>query len=180
MAAPVCIFRRLVPRHSPRAFGIACSTRPTPMKVIEDKVTVYPPHAICKADIPIILSAVPSEWTAGIQTVRLCAAQKENPHFVAALHSSNGSLTVKSRGVSKERTLRAVLTELAAHALGVTFLSGRRLQKRDQSRVERVVTPLMGEILPQLSRNENAEQTGCTESRDDAAVAYWMSLARDW
>jgi hypothetical protein len=135
-------------------FGIACYTRSTPMKVIEDKVTVYPPHAICKADIPVILSAVPSEWTAGISTVRLCSSQKENPHFIAALHSSNGSLTVKSRGVSKERTLRAVLTELAAHALGLTFLNGRRLQKRDQSRVERLVTPLVGEILPQLSQKK--------------------------
>ena len=25
------------------------------MKVIEDKVTVYPPHSLCKADIPVIL-----------------------------------------------------------------------------------------------------------------------------
>ena len=37
------------------------------MKVIEDKVTVYPAHAICKADVPVILSALPAEWTAGIQ-----------------------------------------------------------------------------------------------------------------
>ena len=124
------------------------------MKVIEEKVALYPPHAICKADIPIILSAVPSEWTTGLTSVRLCASHKENPHFVAALHSSNGSLTVKSRGVSKERTVQAVLTELAAHALGVTFLRGRRLQKRDQSRVNRLVVPLIGEILPQLSQKK--------------------------
>jgi hypothetical protein len=145
---------RSVTRNRSALPGIACSARSTPMKVIEDKVTVYPPHAICKADIPIILSAVPSEWTTGLSSVRLCSAQKENPHFVAALHSSNRSLTVKSRGVSKERTLRAVLTELAAHALGVTFLGGRRLQRRDQSRIERLVRPLVGEILPQLSKKK--------------------------
>jgi hypothetical protein len=30
-----------------------------PMKVIEDKVTVYPPHSICKADIPLIEQILP-------------------------------------------------------------------------------------------------------------------------
>ena len=59
---------------------------PLPMKVIEDKVTVYPPHAICKADVPVIFSALPSAWTAGIQTVRLCSAQKENPTVIAFFH----------------------------------------------------------------------------------------------
>ena len=124
------------------------------MKVVEENVTIYPPHAICKADIPVIFSGLPAEWTAGINTVRLSASQDENPHIIAALLPSRGSFTVKSRGINKVRTLRAILTELAAHALGVTFLSGHRLQKRDQSRVHRVVAPLIGELLPQLSQKK--------------------------
>jgi hypothetical protein len=124
------------------------------MKVIEDKVTVYPPHAICKADVPVIFSALPSEWTAGIQTVRLCSAQKENPTVIAFFHRPDGFLLVKSRGFSKERVLRALLTELAGHALGLTFRSYRRLQKRDESRVQRVVAPLVEEVLPQLSQKK--------------------------
>ena len=124
------------------------------MKVIEDKLTVYPPHAICKADIPAIISALPSEWMVGVQTVRLSSAQKENPMVIAFFHPPDGSLLVKSRGISKERTLRALLTELAARALGVTFLGSHRLQKRDRSRVERLITPLVEELLPQLSRKK--------------------------
>jgi hypothetical protein len=124
------------------------------MKIVEDKVTVYPPHAICKADIPVIFSALPAEWTAGIQTVRLCAAQKENPTVIAFFHPRDGSLLIKSRGFSKERVLRALLTELAGHALGLTFRSYRRLQKRDESRVQRVTAPLAEEILPQLSQKK--------------------------
>jgi hypothetical protein len=124
------------------------------MKVIEDNVTVYPPHAICKADIPVIFSSVPPEWTTGVQTVRLCAAHKENPTVIAFFHPSDGSLLVKSRGLSKERVLRALLTELAGHALGLTFRSYRRLQKRDESRVKRVIAPLVEEILPQLSKKK--------------------------
>jgi hypothetical protein len=124
------------------------------MKLIEDKVTVYPPHSICKADVPLIFSALPVEWTAGIHTVRLCSSQKENPTVIALFHPPAGSLIVKSRGFSKERVLRALLTELAGHALGLTFRSYRRLQKRDESRVQRLIAPLVEEILPQLSRKK--------------------------
>jgi hypothetical protein len=124
------------------------------MKVIEDKVTVYPPHAICKADVPVIIAALPSEWTVGIQTVRLSSAQKENPTVIAFFHPPDGSLLVKSRGFTKERVLRAILTELAGHALGLKFRSYRRLQERDRSRVQRVIAPPIEEILPQLSRKK--------------------------
>ena len=134
------------------------------MKVIEDKVTVYPPHAICKADIPIILSALPAEWTAGIRSVRLSSSHGENPTVIAFFFPPDGTLMIKSRGISKEKVLRALLTELAGHALGVAFRTYRRLQKRDESRVERVVAPLVEEILPQLAEksmrwtSRNAEQ----------------------
>lgn len=124
------------------------------MKVIEEKVTIYPPHAICKADVPIIFSALPAEWTEGIKTVRLCSALKENPAVIAFFHPPDGSLMMKSRGFTKEQTLSALLTELAGHALGLDFLSHRRLQKRDESRVHRVITPLIEELLPQLSQKK--------------------------
>ena len=124
------------------------------MKIIEDKVTVYPPHAICKADVPVIFSALPEEWTAGVQTVRLCASQKENPTVIAFFHPPDGSLLVKSRGFSKEQVLRGLLIELAGHALGLTFRSYRRLQKRDEARVQRLIAPLVEGILPQLSQKK--------------------------
>jgi hypothetical protein len=124
------------------------------VKVIEDKVTVYPPHAICKADVPVILSALPPEWTADIRTVRLCSSHGENPSVIAFFHPPDGSLLVKSRGFTKERVLRGVLTELAGHALGLTFRSYRRLQKRDESRVQRLIAPLVEQILPQLSQKK--------------------------
>ena|SRR5688572_5978160 len=124
------------------------------MKVIEDKVTIYPPHSLCKADIPVILSLLPAEWTAGIQTVRLSSSHGENPHIIASFHPADGSLMIKSRGFTKDRVLRALLTELAGHALGVVFRSYRRLQKRDEARIERLVAPLVDEILPQLSRKK--------------------------
>jgi hypothetical protein len=124
------------------------------MKVIEDKVTVHPPHSLCKADIPVILSSLPAEWTAGIQIVRLSSSHGENPTVIAFFHPPDGSLIVKSRGFTKERVLRALLTELAGHAVGVVFRTYRRLQKRDESCIERLVGPLVEEILPQLSRKK--------------------------
>jgi hypothetical protein len=53
------------------------------MKVIEDKIAANPPHAICKVDVPVIVSAVPKEWIEGIKTIRLCSSQNENPAIVA-------------------------------------------------------------------------------------------------
>src|SRR5262245_20860359 len=124
------------------------------MKIIEDKVTVYPPHAICKADIPVILSSLPVEWTAGVRTVRLSSSHGENPTVIAFHHPPDGSLMIKSRGFTKKRVLRALLTELPGHAIGVAFRSYRRLQKRDESRIERLIAPLVEVILPQLSQKK--------------------------
>jgi hypothetical protein len=124
------------------------------MKVFEDKVTVYPPHAIGKANVRVILTSLPPEWTAGIQTVRLSASHGENPTVIAYFHPPAGSLLVKSRGSTKERVLRGILTELAGHALGVVFRSYRRLQQRDESRVQRAIAPLVETILPLLSQRK--------------------------
>ncbi len=122
------------------------------MKIIVDKIDKHPGHALSRADIRLILSAVPQAWTEAIRVVRLCSLHEDNPHVIASFHPSDGSLMIRSRGFSKERVLRALLTELAGHALGVTFLAFRRLQKRDLSRVEQVVAPLVREIMPQFAR----------------------------
>ena len=95
-----------------------------------------------------------TEWTAGIQGVRLSSSHGENPTVIAFFHPPDGSLLIKSRGFTKERVLRALLTELAGHAVGVVFRDYRRLQKRDVSRIERLIAPLVEEILPQLSRKK--------------------------
>jgi len=123
------------------------------VKIIEDKVTVYPPHAICKADVPEIFSSLPAEWAEGIETVRLCAAQK---YTQAKVHYSewDQTLTITSRGLSKEQTLRAILTELAGKAFGVKLARFRKIQERDAARVRRAIAPLVEDILPRLSRKK--------------------------
>jgi hypothetical protein len=122
------------------------------MKVIEDRVTVYPPHAICRADVRAILSAPPPEWVADIETVRLSAAHPY-PH-VAVYNRFDYTLTITSRGHTKEHTLDQIFTELAAHGLGILFRAGHRLPARDVSRVQRVVLPLVEQALPLLSRKK--------------------------
>lgn len=124
------------------------------MKFIEDKVTVYPPHSICKADIPVILSSLPAEWTSGIKTLRLSSSYGENPTVIAFFHPLDRSLLIKSRGFTKERVLHALLTEPAGHAVGVVFRGYRRLQKRHESRLDRLVAPMVEGILPQLSQKK--------------------------
>jgi len=122
------------------------------MKIIEDKVKLYPPHAICREDVPKILSAVPQEWVADIKIVRLSAA---NPHpHVAAYNPFDYTLTIKSRCLTKERTLHRIFTEVAVHGMGITVRWGKKLQARDVSRVENVVAPLVDQVLPLLSQRK--------------------------
>lgn len=122
------------------------------MKIIEDKVTVYPPHAICSADIPVILSAAPAEWTSEIQVVRLSAA---NPHPRIAYYSNfNHTFTIKSRGLTKEWTLLKIYRELAGIALGIQLRRGHNLQARDVSRVEKLAQPYVTQVLPLLSQKK--------------------------
>src|SRR5689334_6098114 len=123
------------------------------MKIIEDKVKVYPPHAICRTDVPRILSAVPPEWVADIRIVRLSAA---NPHpHVAAYSPFDYTLTIKSRGRTRKHTLYCIFTELAVHGMGITLRWGKQLQARDVSRVENVVAPIVDQVLPLLSQRRS-------------------------
>ncbi|MBE0539782.1 MAG: hypothetical protein IH623_00130 [Verrucomicrobia bacterium] len=123
------------------------------MKVIEDKVTLYPPHAICKVDVPVILSSLPPAWTEGIETVRLCSSQQWPLH--RAFYSRfDHTLTICSRGLTKQQTIQATLTELAAHGLGLKFQRWHHLPQREAARVRRVIAPLVEEIVPQLSRKK--------------------------
>ena len=120
------------------------------MRVIEDKVTVDPQHAICKADIALIWSSIPAAWTDGIETVRLCSAQQW-PLRHAFCSDFNHMLTICSRGLTQDRTIQAILTELAARGLGLKFQRSHRLSERDAARVQRIIAPLVEEIVPQLS-----------------------------
>ena len=122
------------------------------MKIIEDKVTVYPPHAIGRADVRAILCAPLSEWVADIETVRLSAA--DSHPIVASYSRFDHTLTIKSRGCTKEHTLHCIYTELETNGLGLRFRPGHQLQARDVSRVERIVAPLVEQVLPLLSRKK--------------------------
>jgi hypothetical protein len=66
--------------------------------------------------------------------------------------SSGDTLTIASRGHTKESALHRVLAELAAHALGFKRRTFQHLQARYQAQVESLVAPLLAELLPQLSR----------------------------
>lgn len=123
------------------------------MKIIEDKVTVYPPHALCKADIPVIFSALLPAWTEGIKKVRLSAAL-DHPRRPAYFSSFEQTLTITSRNYPKRYALYHVLQELAARGLGISYLHGHELQTRDVARLRRITTPLVQEILPQLSQKK--------------------------
>lgn len=41
------------------------------MRIVEDKVTAYPPHSLTKEDGKIILDHLPEEWVMDVDPVRL-------------------------------------------------------------------------------------------------------------
>ena len=128
------------------------------MKIIVDKIAEYPRHAITRADIHLILSSVPSAWTEHIKIVRLSASRSATA--MALYARSVETLTIASRGYTKADTLRFVLAELAAWALGFKQRTFQHLPARYASRVDGLIAPLVREILPQISQkrlitNEN-------------------------
>ena len=120
------------------------------MKIVADKIDDFPKHALTRADVRLILSSVPAAWSEHVKVVRLSASLSATSLALYA-HSSE-TLTIASRGYTKERATHSVLFELAAHALGFKRRTFQRLQSRYQHQVESRITPLMAEILPQLSR----------------------------
>lgn len=122
------------------------------MKIIVDKIDEYPGHAFSRADIRVILSAVPAEWSEHIKAVRLSSSRSATSVALYAHLSSGDALTIASRDHTTESALHCVLAELAAHALGFKHRTFQHLQTRHQAQVESLVAPLMAELLPQLSR----------------------------
>jgi hypothetical protein len=122
------------------------------MKVITDKIDKEPGHAISRADVRLIVSAVPTEWTEQIRVVRLSASLSAIGVALYAHSSSGDVLTISSRGHTKEIVLRCVLSELVTHALGFKTGTFQHLQARHHAQVERLIAPLMAELLPQLSQ----------------------------
>jgi len=120
------------------------------MKILADKIDEYPRHALSRADVRLILTSVPPAWSEHVKVVRLSASR--SAASVALYTHSGETLTIASRGCTKERALYAVLAELAAHALGFKRRTFQHLQSRYQHQVESLVTPLMAELSPQLSR----------------------------
>lgn len=118
------------------------------MKIIVDKIDEYPRHAFNKADVRLILASVPPAWTEHVKVVRLSSSRSATS--VAMFAQSVETLTIATRGHTKARALHWVLVELAAHALGFKHRSFQRLQSRHHAQVERLVAPLMDELLPQL------------------------------
>ncbi len=118
------------------------------VKIIADKIDKHPQHALSCADVCRIFSTVPPAWREGVKTVRLSASRSSAS--IALYSWPTETLTVASRGCSKEQTLHAVLAELAAHTLGFKHRTFQHLQSRYQAQVERLVSPLMDELLPQL------------------------------
>jgi hypothetical protein len=131
------------------------------MKIIMDKIDEDPRHAISKADIRLILSSLPPAWTEQIKVVRLSSSR--SAASVALFAYSVETLTIASRGHTKESTLHSVLVELAAHALGFKHRTFQHLQSRYRAKVESLVVPLMDVLLPQLSHRTESV------SHDDAA-----------
>lgn len=131
------------------------------MKIIVDKIDEYPRHALSKADVRLILSSVPPAWTEHVKVVRLSSSR--SAASVALFAHSVETLTIASRGHTRESTLHRVLVELAAHALGFKHRTFQHLQSRYQAQVESLVAPLMDELLPQLS------QRVASVSHDDVA-----------
>lgn len=39
------------------------------MRIVEDKVTVYPPHPLTKGDVKMILDHLPEEWVRDVDPV---------------------------------------------------------------------------------------------------------------
>ena len=139
------------------------------MKIIVDKIDKYPRHAICQADVRLILSSVPPVWTENVKVVRLSASR--SAASLALYNRPDETLTIASRGYTKEDTLHRVLVELAAHALGFKQRTFQHLQTRYESKVESLVTPLMAELLPQLSQKKRLVSDEATHFETNKAVA---------
>jgi len=117
------------------------------MKIHADKIDDGPRHGLSKGEVRLILAAVPAEWVAGLNEVRLA----NGPGPRAYMFHSEGRLTIYSRGATERQILREVLSALAAPFLNITNVVARSPSGPEQRRLDRFIQPILNQLLTELA-----------------------------
>ena len=120
------------------------------MNIHTDKIESAPPHALLLSDVRRILQAVPPDWIGELTEVRLANSLEYYSPY-AFFSRYDGCLTIYSRRGTKKQALLAVLSALAAPSLGIKTAMGRRFSEADKHRIDRLIQPVVEELLPVLT-----------------------------
>ncbi len=89
-------------------------------------------------------------WVEGLTEARL-SNSLEYCRSYAFVSRYDGCLTIYSRRGTKRDALVAVLSSLAVSSLGIRIGIGRRPSQVDKRRLDRVIEPLVDELLPEIT-----------------------------
>ena len=116
------------------------------MKVHVDKVQGQPPHCLTIRDVKIILAKLPTDWVKGITHVRLANTQGCKAYMM----HSEGRLIIYSRGATKKRVVREILSVLVSPFLNIQNVVARSPQASEEHRIDRCIQPFVEEIMKEL------------------------------
>ena len=122
------------------------------MKIHADKIESPPSHALSVKSVKCILKSIPSEWTEHISEVRIANSLESAPRVFLNLYDN--ILTIHSRGATPKRATEMILSELAAVYHGYTTRHWHRLSASEKVQVQKIIQPLIDELLPVVTPEE--------------------------
>jgi len=128
------------------------------MRIRADKTQPDSPHALSTSVVRRILESVPPEWVEDIRSVRLTNSHAH--HCYAFLSRHEGSLTVFCQKSSCKEAILAVLSELAAHSMGINRNFGVAQSKAESRRILSLVQPYLEQILASIPPQEQQRHFG--------------------
>jgi hypothetical protein len=121
------------------------------MKITIDRIEAHPPHAFSPVELRAFLGALPGELLEGVETVRLSNTTKPpQPPRIANFSRLEARLVVESRGISRERAMRAVIWCLVRNNMVRDGGRGRGPALLPDAEIEALTDGWFESILPQM------------------------------
>jgi len=120
------------------------------MKIIAEKITESPKHALTIKDIKALVEVVPEEWIGQAHVFLLSAQRFENSKWDRPVIQNNTTFRILSRGFGRNEILLELLIELAIRPNRIYPRYAHRLSTSQRKKLEEIVTPWYRKLIAKL------------------------------
>ncbi len=123
------------------------------MKIIFDRISTDPQHALSKSEVIIIHKILNTEFDLKAKIYRLCSELPEKSRFDRPVHYDiiSRKLNICSRGLTKETIIREIFVEVIQNSYhNLAAAKFNRLSSAQRKQIDEMVNPLYAKYIQQI------------------------------